>query len=111
KRTKVVSPGNATTPSRTTTFTYAANGLDLTAVYQENPGGTSTDSYSVASDLLASFTYDSGGKHLIVSATDAAGQTANFTYNPYGQMLTATNALGQTTTLTYTHDDGGGVSD
>ena len=35
--TKSVSPGNGTTPSRTTTFQYAANGLDLTVLQEHAP--------------------------------------------------------------------------
>lgn len=105
KRTKVVTPGNVTTPARTTTYTYGANGLDLIGVYQQNPAGASTDSYSLAADKLGSFTYDAGGKHLCMTATDASGQTTSYTYNSFGQLLTATDPLGHTTTMAYDRDD------
>ncbi len=103
--TKSVSPGDVTTPARTTTYQYAANGLDVTTVYQQNPAGQSLDPFNVAADKLSSLTYDAGGLHLVESSTDAAGQTTNFTYNSFGQLLTVTNALNETTTLAYDRDD------
>jgi YD repeat-containing protein len=105
KITKVTSPSGGGTPARTTTWQYAANGIDVTAIYQQNAAGQSVDAFSVAADRLASFTYDTGGKHLVTAATDSSGRITNFTYNSFGQMLTATNALSQTTTLVYDRDD------
>lgn len=75
---------------RATTFSYAANGLDLTQVKQTTGG---------LNDLLASFTYNS--QHQPLTVTDAAGQTTTLTYNTAGQLLTATNARNETTTLAY----------
>jgi len=112
KLAKIISPGNATTPSRTATFSYATNGIDLTAAYQEDPAGPSTDSFNANADLLASFTYDTGGKHLVTAATDASGQTTHCTYNSYGQVLTMTDAKNKTTTFTYDRDqDSDGLTD
>src|SRR5262245_18933853 len=41
--TKAITPGDTTTPARTTTFQYAANGVDVIAMYQQNPAGASID--------------------------------------------------------------------
>ncbi|HEY5895709.1 MAG TPA: RHS repeat-associated core domain-containing protein [Chthoniobacterales bacterium] len=112
KVTKMVTPGNATTPSRTTTYQYAANGIDLLAVYQQNAAGLSTDPFGAVSNLLASFTYDTGGKHLVLSAKDASRRTTSYTYNGYGQVLTVTNAKNEVTTFTYDRDqDSDGKTD
>lgn len=83
---------NAVDPlGRSTTFTYAANQIDLLEVRQKT--GPS------ASDRLALFTYNS--QHLPLTAVDAAGQTSTFTYNARGQPLTVTNPKGETTILSY----------
>jgi RHS repeat-associated protein len=76
---------------RTTTYTYAANGLDLLEVRQVNGGTT---------DLLASYS-NYNTRHLPASLTDAAGQSTTFTYNAAGQVLTVTNAKNEATTYTY----------
>ncbi len=111
--TKKVTPGDATTPSRTTLYQYAANNIDLLAVYQQNSAGLSTvtsGSTTVSADLLQSFTYND--KHLVTSKTDASGQTTNYTYNSFGQVLSVTNPKGETTTYTYDRDqDNDGVTD
>jgi len=75
---------------RTTLYTYAGNGVDLTAVRVVNGAGN---------DLIASFTYNS--KHLPLTVTDASGQVTHFAYNSHGQMTGVTNALGQSTTIYY----------
>jgi RHS repeat-associated protein len=84
---------------RTTTYKYAANNIDLLAVYQRNPAGVSTDASGSAADLVASYTYNS--QHLPLTATDASGQTASFSYNTAGQILSATNAENQAITYSY----------
>jgi RHS repeat-associated protein len=76
---------------RETSYTYAANGIDLSEVRQ------TTGSLN---DLLASY----GGynaQHLPATTTDAAGQSTTFTYNAAGQPLTVTNAKSETTTYAY----------
>ena len=112
KITKMVTPGDAATPSRTTTYKYASNNIDLLAIYQRNSTGQSIDGFGVTADLLWSFAYDTGGKHLVTSVTDASGQTTAYTYNSYGQVLTITNPKGETTTCTYDRDqDNDGMTD
>jgi YD repeat-containing protein len=76
---------------RTTTYTYAANGLDLLEVRQVNGGST---------DLLASYA-NYTPQHLPQNVTDAAGQTTATTYSAAGQPLTVTNAKNETTTYAY----------
>ena len=114
KLTKAVSPGDANTPTRTTTYQYAANGIDRVATYQQNPAGyqqnpagVSTDPYGVKADLLGSMVYDTQGKHLVTSTKDAAGQSTSFTYNAYGQPLSVTNAKAEKTTFTYDRNQAG----
>ncbi len=75
---------------RETRFTYAPDGIDLTAVAQKTQSGQ---------DILFQATYDH--RHLPLSITDAAGQKTTFTYNEAGQPLTVSNALGQITTYVY----------
>ncbi len=104
KFTKTV---DASTPARITTYQYAANGIDLTGVYQQNSAGTSTDSYGQPADLLRSMFYNTQGKHLVVQSTDASGQSNYYTYNSFGQLLTVTNAKGETTALTYDRNQAG----
>ena len=79
---------------RTTNYTYAGNGIDLTQVAQVNGSGQ---------DVLSTLTYNS--QHEPLTVTDASGQVTTMTYNSAGQLLTRTNAKGQTTTLAY---DGNG---
>lgn len=85
---------------RTTTYTYAANGIDLLEVRQIN--GQSTD-------LLQSFTYNS--QHLPLTATDVAGQTTIYAYNTQGQLLTVTTppraGITENRTTTYAYDTNG----
>ena len=75
---------------RTTSFTYAANHVDLTAIAQATASGSQT---------VASFTYNS--HHRPLSYTDAAGQTTSYAYNAAGQLTSLTNPLGQTTSYQY----------
>ncbi len=79
---------------RTTTYTYAANGVDLLEVRQQRSGGT---------DLLAQYAAYTG-LHQPQTVTDASGETTTLTYNAAGQVLTTTNALNQTTTYVYDGD-------
>ena len=84
----------ATDPlGRQTTYSYAANGIDLTQIRQTTAG---------VNDVLATFTYDT--HHRPLTMTDAANNTTTLTYNARGQLLTASNALSQTTTLAYDGD-------
>jgi RHS repeat-associated protein len=76
---------------RQTTYTYAANGLDLLEMRQVTGSGT---------DLLASYA-GYNAQHLPATVTDAAGQTTTTTYNAAGQPLTVTNAKNETTTYAY----------
>ncbi len=75
---------------RSTDFTYAANGLDLTEARQTTGG---------ASQRLTAITYNS--QHLPLTVTDAAGQVTTLTYNARGQALTVTNANNEVTSFTY----------
>jgi YD repeat-containing protein len=79
---------------RTTNYSYATNGIDLTQVTQANGTGQ---------DILSAMTYNS--QHEPLTATDASGQTTTMTYNEQGQILTREDALSETTTLAY---DGSG---
>jgi RHS repeat-associated protein len=82
----------ATDPvGRRTSYTYAANGLDLLTVRQ------TTGSMN---DLLASFSSYTA-QHRPQISVDAAGQTTTTTYNAAGQPLTITNPKLETTTLAY----------
>ena len=76
---------------RQTTYTYAANGIDLLEARQVNGGGT---------DLLATYAGYTA-LHLPATVTDGAGQTTTTTYNAAGQPLTVTNAKSEVTTYTY----------
>ena len=82
---------------RTTSFTYAANHVDLTAIAQATASGSQT---------VASFTYNSA--HRPLSYTDAAGQTTSYAYNAAGQLTSLTNPLGQTTS--FQHNSAGDLS-
>jgi RHS repeat-associated protein len=77
---------------RETDTTYAANGIDVTAITQKSQlaGGGAN---------ITAFTYNK--THEPLTATDAAGQTTTFTYNGKGQVLSVTNALNQTTNFNY----------
>ncbi len=78
---------------RQTTYTYAANGVDVLTVRQTTGG---------LNDLLATFANYTA--HLPQSTTDGAGQTTTTTYNAAGQALTVTNAKQETTTFGYDTD-------
>jgi RHS repeat-associated protein len=75
---------------RTTLYTYAANGNDLTQVRQVNGANK---------DILKTITYNT--QHLPLTTVDASGQTNTFGYNSYGQLISITNALNQTVTMSY----------
>ncbi len=92
-----VTPGDANIPARATSFTRAANGLDVTAIDQALAGGF------MAQDRLFSATYNA--QHRPLTITDAAGQTATCAYNSFGQIKTVTNAQQQTLTFVYDRDD------
>jgi len=82
----------ATDPlGRVTTYTYAANHIDLTDVTQLTAGGVQAS--------LAHFVYNT--QHRATSVTDAAGQVTLLTYNAAQQLKTVTNALSQVTTYNY----------
>jgi RHS repeat-associated protein len=85
---------SATDPvGRTTSLTYAANGIDVLSAQQKGAAGSAV--------TVASFTHN--GQHLPLTSTDAAGQTASYSYNGAGQLASATDALGKTTR--YVYDD------
>lgn len=75
---------------RTFSYVYAENGIDLLEARQTRAG---------QSELLSKMTYDE--QHLVLTSTDAAGQTTTYTYNARGQVLTKTNAKDETTTYNY----------
>jgi RHS repeat-associated protein len=79
---------------RTLSYDYdPVNNVDLTKVRQTTGGSNET---------LSQFTYNS--QHRPLTATDAAGQVATFTYNSSGQVLTETrvrNGASETTTWGY----------
>ncbi len=85
---------------RTTTYTYAPNGIDLLEVRQVNGQNT---------ELLQSFTYNT--QHRPLTVTDAAGQTTTYTYNAAGQVLTVTTppraGITENRTTTFTYDTNG----
>jgi RHS repeat-associated protein len=94
----------ATDPvGRTTLFTYATNGIDPVDVRQLNGQNT---------ELLESFT--TNAQHLPLTITDASGQTATYTYNARGQLLTTTTpgraGITETRTATYGYDSNGNLS-
>src|SRR5581483_5826774 len=77
--------------SRTTNYTYAANGIDLVQVQQKNRSGY---------DTLASF-QNYNGLHEPQKVFDASGQETDYAYNSAGQVSSATDALGHTTNYYY----------
>jgi RHS repeat-associated protein len=80
---------------RRTTYTYAANGIDLLEARQTTGG---------MNDLLATYG-NYTATHRPQTIVDAAGQTTTATYNSAGQVLTITNPKLETTTFAY--DTGG----
>jgi RHS repeat-associated protein len=85
KMTKLTDP-----MGRITTNVYSTNLVDLFEVRQI---------VGATNELLASFTYTTN--HLPVTATDASGQSASFSFNSYGQLLSVTNAKNETVTFAY----------
>ncbi len=79
---------------RQTTYTYAANGIDLLEVRQVNGG---------AANLLATYA-NYNVLHLPGTTTDGAGQSTTIIYNAAGQPLTTTNAKNEVTTYVYDGD-------
>src|SRR5882672_10581209 len=73
---------------RQTSYTYAANGIDLVQTRQTTNG---------ANDVLGTFA-NYTGQYEPQSTTDAAGQTTSVSYNAAGQLLTVTNARQETST-------------
>ena len=96
-------PGNLrseTDPAgRVRSYLYAANNIDVLAVYQRNPAGASPDPFGQNADKIAAYTYNSSHKRL--TETDAAGQVTTYTYNASGQLLTRKNAKDEITTYVY----------
>ena len=82
--TKTVDPWG-----RTFSDVYAANGIDL-ETRQTRDG---------QNELQSKRSYD--GSHLLLTSTDAAGQTTAYTHNSRGQLLTVTNAKNETTAYHY----------
>ena len=93
----------ATDPkSRVTCYKYDTNNIDLLAIYQERPGGHTTDTCGMPgapADLIASYAYNS--LHEPLTATDAAQEPTTYTYRPdgHGQLASIQNARGETTTV------------
>ncbi len=77
---------------RKASYHYAANGIDLVAVRNDLPNGTSGE------QLLAA-TYTAA--HQPATVTDYAGQTYTGNYNAYGQLTSVRRPDGATTNLTY----------
>jgi len=99
KPTKAVDP-----KGRITTYKYATNDIDLLNVYQQRPGGVSTDPFGAAADNIATYTYNpQDPPHLPHTYTDASGLTTTYTYNTNGQILTSSNSK---TAAAYTYGDG-----
>ncbi len=92
---------------RITVNTYTPDGVDVTGVYQAKAAGQSCDSLNGTNQtLLASYTYFPQadplfGKHLVQTATDAAGNTTAYAYDRYGRVTQVTDALGEVTAFTY----------
>jgi YD repeat-containing protein len=79
-----------TRSGRQTTYTYAANGIDLLEIRQTTGG---------MNDLLG--TYANCVVHRPQVWTDASGQTTTHAYNGAGQLLSVTNPRQETTTYSY----------
>ena len=88
---------------RVTSYKYDTNNIDLLAVYQQNPNGTTTDPFGATADQIAAYQYapDTDPPHVPHTYTDAAGQTATYTYNPFGLVTDARNARGEITHYEY----------
>ena len=98
KPTKITDPAN-----RVTSYEYDSNGIDLLAVYQQNPNGQSTDPFGHSADKIASNYYDplTEPPHRPKTITDAAGQTTTYDYNTHGQLRSVQNAKLETTHYDY----------
>jgi RHS repeat-associated protein len=84
-------PVKVTDPAgRTRSYIFSTNGIDLLEIRQTRAGNN---------ELLSKSTYNS--QHLVLTKTDAAGQTTTYTYDPRGLVLTVTNAKGEVVTKTY----------
>jgi RHS repeat-associated protein len=86
---------------RVTSYVYDTNNIDLLTVYQQRPGGASTDPFGMPADQIASYTYNL--LHEPLTVTDAAGKTTTYTYRPdgHGQLQSIQNARAETTTYSY----------
>lgn len=76
---------------RTTSYTYAKNGIDLLAISQASEFGTVS--------TLSQFIYN--GHHRPTYYSDAAGRTTAYEYNAAGQATAITDPLGEKTTYQY----------
>jgi RHS repeat-associated protein len=76
---------------RTFTYTYAANGIDLTQI-TETKG---TDNFQIGA-----WTYNS--QHRPLTYTDGSGRVTSYAYNSSGELTTLTDANSNVTTNTYT---------
>jgi YD repeat-containing protein len=77
---------SATNPyNKVTTYTYAANNVDLISV--TNDWGTESRTYN--------------STHDVTSETDRLGYASTYTYNSYGQVASTQNALGIITDYNY----------
>ena len=90
-KTQAIDPLN-----RETDYSYYTNDIDLKQITQKNGQNQ---------EIQAQYTYNS--QHLILTATDAAGQGTSYTYTPDGQIQTLTrrrNGANETTTYAYVTD-------
>ncbi|RYZ49166.1 MAG: hypothetical protein EOP49_16985, partial [Sphingobacteriales bacterium] len=91
-------------PARTTNFTYASNGLDLTGA--SVTGQLSSSTTPVTQTLLQSATYNT--QHQSTQIVDAAGHTTAFTYTSWGVPQTVTKYEGGVNrSMTYTYGTNG----
>jgi RHS repeat-associated protein len=105
------SPATSADPGgATTTWTYDPAGNErtttdpagVTTTYTYTPAGLpSTVSYSGSSAHSVSYSYDADGN--LTGMTDASGTTAS-SYDPFGELTSATNGAGQTTGYSYNPD-------
>jgi RHS repeat-associated protein len=79
---------------RVTTYTYAANNIDLTSVTQKN--SLSSSGY----DILATFS-NYNTQHEPQTVIDASGQVTSYSYNAAGQVSTITDAKNEVTRFYY----------
>lgn len=74
---------------RTTTYTYAANGIDLLSVANTTSG----------TQVLEKRTYNS--QHRPLTITSVNGQSSRYQYNSTGELTRYTDRLGHVTTISY----------